>query len=309
MKKMVMTLTATAVLTAGWASHSEAATYTVQNGDSLWSIAQKYNTSIADLQSINQLSNTIIYPNQVLQTASISNQIYTVQSGDNLSSIAKRYGTSYTRIMELNSLSSTVIYPGQTLTIEGTEGTNTLHNDSSVYHVQAGDSLWGISHEFGISVSDLMTWNNLSSSTIFVGQALNTKGSTDESTENEVQTDYSVTTLISVGKSLAGTPYQWGGTTPSGFDCSGFIYYLYNQAGKDLARTNAQGYFNQSFYVDQPAKGDLVFFEGTYKSGISHMGVYIGNNKFVHTSSSGVQVTSLDNSYWSKHFHSYKRFE
>ena len=112
----------------------------------------------------------------------------------------------------------------------------------------------------------------------------------------------SVDTLINGAKKLIGVPYKWGGTTPSGFDCSGFIYYVYKQAGYDISRTSAQGYSDRSFYVDSPQVGDLVFFKNTYKQGISHVGIYVGNNQFINASSSGVEITSLNNSYWSKHF-------
>lgn len=115
--------------------------------------------------------------------------------------------------------------------------------------------------------------------------------------------------LISTAKSVMGTPYVWGGTSPSGFDCSGFIYWAHKQSGNDIGRTNVDGYYNRSQIVNNPQPGDLVFFENTYKSGISHMGIYLGGGQFIHAgSSTGVAITSVNNSYWSQHFHSYKRF-
>ena len=114
--------------------------------------------------------------------------------------------------------------------------------------------------------------------------------------------------LMNEAKKMIGVPYKWGGTTPSGFDCSGFIFYVYDKAGYDISRNSAQGYFDRSYYVDKPQVGDLVFFKNTYKQGISHVGIYVGNNQFINASSSGVEITSLGNSYWSKYFDSYKRF-
>ena len=64
-----------------------------------------------------------------------------------------------------------------------------------------------------------------------------------------------------------GVPYVWAGSTPDGFDCSGFIYYAYNKAGKQMGRYSSEGYYNRSFYVNEPQPGDLVFFENTYKKG------------------------------------------
>ncbi|WP_338033000.1 NlpC/P60 family protein [Lentibacillus sediminis] len=188
--------------------------------------------------------------------------------------------------------------------------------------MKAGDTLSGISSQYGVSVSSLKSWNGLSSDLILVGQKLSingTSGSSDSgssnsssgssSSSNSADVDYNVDKLISVAKSMVGTPYAWGGTTPSGFDCSGFIHYVYEQAGMDNSRTNTGGYFNRSYYVNSPQAGDLVFFENTYKAGISHMGIYIGNGEFIHAGSSGVQISSVnDRYYWGDKFDSYKRF-
>src|SRR5690625_593168 len=115
--------------------------------------------------------------------------------------------------------------------------------------------------------------------------------------------------LISNAKSVMGTPYVWGGTSTSGFDCSGFIYWAHKQSGNDIGRTSTDGYYNTSYIVNNPQPGDLVFFEGTYRSGISHIGIYLGGGQFIHAgSSTGVAIASVHSGYWGDHFHSYKRF-
>src|SRR5690625_4168714 len=115
--------------------------------------------------------------------------------------------------------------------------------------------------------------------------------------------------LISNAKSVMGTPYVWGGSSTSGFDCSGFIYWAHKQSGNDIGRTSTDGYYNTSYIVNNPQPGDLVFFEGTYRSGISHMGIYLGGGQFIHAgSSTGVAIASVHSGYWGDHFHSYKRF-
>src|SRR5699024_10438153 len=101
---------------------------------------------------------------------------------------------------------------------------------------------------------------------------------------------YNVNKLINTAKDQLGTDYLWGGSTTSGFDCSGFIYYAYKNAGMDIKRYSSDGYYNRSYYVNTPKLGDLVFFEGTYKTGISHVGIYIGNDEFIHASSKGVVI-------------------
>lgn len=107
--------------------------------------------------------------------------------------------------------------------------------------------------------------------------------------------------LISTAMSLRGVPYVFGGTSPSGFDCSGFVQYLFNGAGISLPRmADAQYYATNR--VDVPRMGDLVFFE-TYTSGVSHVGMSIGGRDFIHASSSnGITVSSLDDSYWSPRY-------
>ena len=112
----------------------------------------------------------------------------------------------------------------------------------------------------------------------------------------------SSTKLIEEAKKHLDVPYVWGGSTPKGFDCSGFLNYVFDKsADVNLPRTVSDIY-KMGTKVSEPEVGDLVFFE-TYKSGASHVGIYIGNDQFIHSSSSkGVSIASLDNSYWSKRY-------
>lgn len=109
--------------------------------------------------------------------------------------------------------------------------------------------------------------------------------------------------LVGTAQSQLGAPYVWGGTTPSGFDCSGFINYVYNSQGISIPRT-AQAIYDASAKTSNPSPGDIVFFTGTYNSGsyITHAGIYVGNGNFIHAGSSGVQTASLSSSYWSSHY-------
>ncbi|SDZ58832.1 Cell wall-associated hydrolase, NlpC family [Evansella caseinilytica] len=107
--------------------------------------------------------------------------------------------------------------------------------------------------------------------------------------------------IIAKAEQLIGTPYVWGGTSPSGFDCSGFLVYLYQQAELELPRT-VSDIWNATTSVSSPKRGDLVFFE-TYKKGPSHAGIYLGDGAFIHTgSSSGVTISYLDHSYWNDRY-------
>ncbi len=94
-------------------------------------------------------------------------------------------------------------------------------------------------------------------------------------TESASKTEVTnATKLIHTAKGVLGSPYVWGGTTPAGFDCSGFIYYAFSQSGHNISRTSSEGYYDRSYYVKDPQPGDLVFFRDTYKPGISHMGEF-----------------------------------
>ena len=109
------------------------------------------------------------------------------------------------------------------------------------------------------------------------------------------------TSMINYAKTLIGSPYKWAGTTPAGFDCSGFIYYVFQKSqGITLPRTTSELYANTGLKVSSPSKGDLVFFDtSSGKTGVSHAGIYIGNNQFIHASSSkGITITDMNNSYW-----------
>ena len=114
--------------------------------------------------------------------------------------------------------------------------------------------------------------------------------------------------IASIAPGFVGVPYVFGGKTPTGFDCSGFIYYVHQFVGLDIVRMSAEDYYKKAAKVLIPEIGDLVFFKDTYKVGISHMGIYMGDNNFVHASSKGVEITNLDNVYWQKHFVGFKRF-
>ncbi len=108
---------------------------------------------------------------------------------------------------------------------------------------------------------------------------------------------------VNIAYDYMGVPYVWGGTTPKGFDCSGFTKYVFNQMGVTLNRTAAQQLKN-GYEVTNLQTGDLVFFNNTYatSAAASHVGIYIGNNQFIHAAAGGVKVTSLDHEYYAPRY-------
>jgi len=108
--------------------------------------------------------------------------------------------------------------------------------------------------------------------------------------------------LVAFAKQFVGVPYVWAGGSPSGFDCSGFTYYVFNNFGISIPRMADEQYYSGA-RVSEPQLGDLVFFS-TYEAGPSHVGIYIGGNQFIHSSSGtgDVTITSLSSSYYSARY-------
>ncbi|MBC2727592.1 MAG: C40 family peptidase [Desulfosporosinus sp.] len=108
--------------------------------------------------------------------------------------------------------------------------------------------------------------------------------------------------LISRARSLQGVPYLWGGTTRDGFDCSGFVQYVFKASGVSLPRTSFEQYkVGTPVSRDQLKPGDLVFFT-TYKPGASDVRIYIGGGRTIGSASEGVGIHSLSDNYWSKRY-------
>ena len=118
----------------------------------------------------------------------------------------------------------------------------------------------------------------------------------------------SAAAIIATAKQYIGVPYVWGGSTPSGFDCSGFVQYVFARHGITLPRTSRDQYSVGTWVSKSNLQpGDLVFYN-TSGSGVSHLGIYIGNGQFIHASSSkGVMISEMSNSYWSARYYGARR--
>ena len=188
--------------------------YTVKAGDSVWAIANKYGISMADLISWNNIKNNLIYPGQVLvvsKTAAGDNNNnsgnnnsnnngggtttptngtkYTVKAGDSVWAIANKYGISMADLISWNNIKNNLIHPGQVLIVSkdatdnnnSNSGNNNSNNNNggtttptngTKYTVKAGDSVWAIANKYGISMTDLVKWNNIRNNFIYPGQVL-----------------------------------------------------------------------------------------------------------------------------------------
>lgn len=202
--------------------------------------------------------------------------------------------------------------------------------------VHAGDSLWSVSHRYHVSLWHLEQWNHLSVDSLLpIGIRLTMNGQNPSpakvhkmpkpgrtrspsvtpvhSTKTSLSSRNENTTgalaqgvrglgVIQYAKQFIGTPYVWGGESPGGFDCSGFVQFVYAHFGTVLGRTTYQQFDEGTpVYRADLLPGDLLFFN-TYGSGPSHVGMYVGSGTFIAASGSRVQVMSMSLAYWQDHY-------
>ncbi len=304
MKKKIVSAIAVGTLALGMTvNDAEASTHQVQPGDNLWDIANTNNISVANLMSWNNLASTIIYPNQVLFTNTDGSASQTNAQASSSSEVKSAEGT-YTTLFNSNirmdvGTQSTIVMIAR----KGTTATVTGEKD---YNGQT----W-----FAVNINGTSGW--ILSTLLTNGAVVAPKPTTTVTTTTTAKTSApaapapaitsNTSGVVNVAMGLRGIPYQFGGTTVSGFDCSGFVQYVYKQSGIYVSRSTESQYA-QSKQVSSPVPGDLVFFQNTYKKGISHVGIYIGNNQFVHAGGKSSEVKSLNDVYWKTKFHSFKRF-
>ncbi|MBD7984697.1 C40 family peptidase [Sporosarcina sp. Sa2YVA2] len=212
------------------------------------------------------------------------------------------------------------------------------------YIVKTGDTLWKIATLHKLTVDELKDLNGFTKDSITVSQKIYVKKKTDMEKNDKVSIKNSVTVTkqtsstnefktpvahmdkpiissspsltaqaiqaatVDVAMPLIDTPYKWAGTTIEGFDCSGFIHFVFTTAGLDLQRLDTIGMYNNSSEVVTPVPGDLVFFENTYRKGISHAGIYLGDGQFIHAGTKKVEIAKIDSVYWKDKFVGFNRF-
>ena len=160
--------------------------YTVAKGDTLYQIAKKYNTTVAEIKKLNNLSSNNLTPGQILKTPSIPKETpstsnyytYTIKKGDTLYQIAKKYNTTPEAIKTANNLTSNTLTIGATIKIPkaNSETSSTLppsNANSDIYIVKKGDTLYQIAQKYNTTVAELKKNNNLTNNNLTIGQVLN----------------------------------------------------------------------------------------------------------------------------------------
>lgn len=305
--------------------------YVVQSGDTLSSIAARFGLSLARLYALNGLGpNSLLRIGQHLRLAAGARGgpvalhsgatgkagpegSYRVQAGDTLSSIASQLGVSLGRLYALNGLGpNSVLQVGEQLRVPVAAPARHVASPPSrpraatdrasqhtAYTVQAGDTLSSIANRFGVSLATLQQLNpGVNPLAIQVGERILVP-SASRSAAVAVQTVSLHSRVASEVQRFLGVPYVWGGSSPSGFDCSGLVQYVFGQLGISIPRdATSQYYAGQPVPPGALQPGDIVFFDTT--GGISHDGIYIGNGQFVDAPTAGlnVEVENFYNSYW-----------
>lgn len=245
---------------------------------------------------------------------------YTVEKGDSLSAISEKFSIPVTELKELNDLKSTRLKPGQQLLVKKIV--------PKTYTVRKGDTLSKIAGKFAVDAHELRDINGLETDRLKLGQKLFLEAEAEPGEQTQYEAilsekkidkevpDVSIPEdlglkdkLILFAKKFINIPYRFGGTSIFGIDCSGYVQKVYSMIGINLPRS-AREQFHEGQPVDtgELSIGDLVFFR-TYARFPSHVGIYLGDNLFIHASSRGKKVTidSLTEPFYIKRFIGAKR--
>ena len=289
-----------------FSSNALAIQYKVQNGDTLYSISKKFGVSLSELRQANNLQKSRIKPKQILNISSEGSSessskhtarskskqtCYTVKKGDTLSRIAKKTHHPMKQIMALNHINSKSLHIGQKLVLAKSTSVSTKSTPAA-------------------EDDDLMAEeDDASPATVNESDKEETldAGNDEPETKGELLGKWNspdeMQLFVKVATGFIGAPYRFGGSSLRGIDCSSFVQKIYRIFDITLPR-NAREQSKVGIRIarENLTEGDLVFFH-TNRS-LGHVGIYIGNNEFVHASSKkrGVRIDNLDTPYYQKRF-------
>jgi cell wall-associated NlpC family hydrolase len=276
--------------------------YIVQKGDSLSVIGARFNQSVSRLKSMNQLTTDTIYSGQklIVRSAGANSVMPTEKpiAKSDSTAVEKPATPSDSTAVEkpaTPSDSTAVEKPATPSDSTAVEKPATPSDSTAVEKPATPSDSAAV--EKPASPSDSAAVEKPAAPTDSTAAEKPASPSNSAAVEKSPATSAStVQAIIDEAKKYIGSPYRWGGNTPAGFDCSGFTKYVFDKHGVSLPRT-AASQWDATTPVNSPSVGDLVFFE-TYKVGPSHVGIYLGNNKFISAASSGVTISDMTSSYW-----------
>ena len=273
-----------------------AGTYTVKKGDTLYSIAKKTSVSVDEIKRINHLGKNKLKRGQVLQLTAKTTiaqpdsvkskpkpvHSYTVQKGDTLAIISRKTGVPIKHIAALNKVNSKNLHVGHNLVLS--------KSSPGVVQATLEEEEDDIADDDDIAPAGPS--GEIAAPARSGDELLGTWGSPDERK-----------LFVKVATGFLGAPYRMGGANVRGIDCSGFVRKMYEMFDVSLPRTaREQSMVGVKIDRDKLEEGDLVFFRT--KRPIGHVGIYIGNNEFVHASykSRSVRIDNLDMPYFQKRY-------
>ena len=280
--------------------------YKVRRGDSLAKISKKFGVTPQAVMEANGLTSDALQPRQVLiipdngrkkiakvkKTSSTNGaEYYVVKKGDTLKTIAKKTGHPVSEISRLNHVNARSLKTGQKLVLARHGPVRELATARTDETDESAED-----DEFIGDDDELVMNNDLAEVDKDADASSELLGNWDSPHERSL--------FVRVAKGFLGAPYRWGGSSVRGLDCSSFVKKLYEFFDVSLPRTaKEQAHVGQRVARDELKEGDLVFFNTRRAYG--HVGIYIGNNEFVHASAGRerrVRIDTLDKPYYDKRF-------
>ncbi len=270
--------------------------------------------------SCKKLKAALIKKNHSLKPGTIGDGYYIVRSGDTLSSIARRFGLTLKRLMELNPNKSRFIKPGDLIVIPGELTQKIMLSKkenlyipprylvySTPYKIRRGDTLYKIAKKFNTKVYVIKMLNNLGSNTLMAGRYIFVPNK-NMVNKSKLELEYSLLrerrkALIHYAERFIGRPYRFGGDSLlHGIDCSAFVQKIYERFIRmKIPRTAEEQYRTVGVFVplSRIQVGDLLFFHTLSYARVTHVGIYIGNNRFIHAAGrrSGIKISRLTRYY------------
>lgn len=240
---------------------------------------------------------------------------YTVQAGDSLYTIAQKYGVTVDSLRQANTLGAT-LQVGQSLTVnDPTKNPQASVAASQAEQTPAQTTTTSQATQATQTTQAATTTNQVAQTTsqttsqpaaqTQTSQASQTTQASQQTQASQAQvatpSSYSVSALLSYAQTFTGVPYVLGGTTPAGFDCSGFTQYVFNHFGKNIGRTTyQQQYAGTKLAVSSAQPGDLLFW-GAYGSAY-HVGIYLGGSSYIAAPEPGESVSVKSFTYYQPSF-------
>ena len=236
---------------------------------------------------------------------------YTVQAGDSLYTIAQKYGVTVDSLRQANTLGAT-LQVGQSLTVnDPTKNPQASVATSQAEQTPAQTTTTSQATQATQTTQAAATTNQVAQTTsqpaaqTQTSQASQTTQTSQQTQASQAQvatpSSYSVSALLSYAQTFTGVPYVLGGTTPAGFDCSGFTQYVFNHFGKNIGRTTyQQQYAGTKLAVSSAQPGDLLFW-GAYGSAY-HVGIYLGGSSYIAAPEPGESVSVKSFTYYQPSF-------